>query len=121
MIKLEIAGVHTDVSPKLKKYVFKKIGRMDRYLPRKVRESAHAQVKLKEVQSKRTQKQYTCEVILKLPHDTITISETTMNIFAAVDIVETKLKNQIKKYKEKNDRKRIGRRIIRKLRINKRR
>jgi putative sigma-54 modulation protein len=117
---MEISGVHTEVSPKLRKYVTKKLGRMDRFLPKKSREAAHLEVKLKELQAK-SRKQFTCEVILHLPHDTITIAETTVNIFAAVDIVETKLKNQIKRYKEKNSRRALGRRLIRKIRINKNR
>jgi ribosome-associated translation inhibitor RaiA len=36
-----------------------------------------------------------------LPNENIAIHESTVNMFAAVDIVETKLKNQLKKYKEK--------------------
>lgn len=112
---MEIAGVHMDVEPKLKKYVTKKIGAMDKYIPRHARESAHLEVKLKEENIK-TKKQYTCEVILFLPHDTITISETTMNIFAAVDIIETKLKNQIRKYKETHTNKRLPGKIAAKIR-----
>ncbi len=113
--KLEIAGVHMDIEPKLKKYVTKKMAAMDKYIPRHARESAHLEVKLKEQRAK-DKNQFTCEVILYLPHDTLTISETTMNIFAAVDIVETKLKNQIRKYKGTHARKRIPARIAAKIR-----
>lgn len=113
--KLEIAGIHMEVTPELHKYVTKKIGHMDRYMSRHARESAHASVKLKEATIK-TKKQCTCEVILHVPHDTITIQETTMNMYAAIDIVETKLKNQLKRYKEKHSKKRLTRRIISKIR-----
>lgn len=113
--KMEISGVHMKVEPKLKKYVTKKMGAMDKYMPRHARESAHLEVKLKEAKIKE-KKEYTCEVVLFLPHDTIRIAETTMNIFAAVDITETKLKNQIRKYKETHARKRIPGRIIAKFR-----
>jgi putative sigma-54 modulation protein len=99
--KMEIEGIHTEVSEDLRKYVTRKIGKLDKYMPRHARESAHAEVKLKEVTSKK-KNQYTCEVILHLPHENIMTKETTLNIFAAVDIVETKLKNQLKKYKEKH-------------------
>lgn len=98
--KLEIVGVHTDVNDDLRKYVSKKIGRLDKYMSRHVRESVHVEVKLKEENTKKTQ--YTCEVIMHLPQENITTKETTINMFAAVDIVETKLKNQLKKYKEKH-------------------
>lgn len=113
--KMEIAGVHMDVEPKLKKYVTKKMGAMDKYIPRHARESAHLEVKLKEGKLDH-KKQYTCEVILYLPHDTITISETTVNIFAAVDIIETKLKNQIRKYKQTHANRRIPGKIAAKIR-----
>ncbi len=98
-LKLEINAIHTDVSDDLKKYITKKIGRLDRFLSRRARESSRGEVKLKQSKNK-GKKQHTCEVVLHLPHETITVSETTINMFAAVDIVETKLKNQLKKYKE---------------------
>lgn len=113
--KMEISGIHTTVTDELKKYINKKIGRMDRYLPKKAKASAHAEVQLKEAIIK-NKKECTCEVILHLPHDTITIKETTLNMFAAVDIVETKLKNQIKKYKEKHGFARVPRRLLTKIR-----
>lgn len=115
---MEIAGVHMKVEPKLNKYVTKKIGGMDKYMPRHARQSAHIEVKLKENKIK-TKSEYTCEVILYLPHDTIRIAETTMNIYAAVDIIETKLKNQIRKYKETHARKRIPARITARFRSRK--
>lgn len=98
--RIDIVGVHTDVSDDLRKYITKKIGRLDKYMSRHVRESVHLEVKLKEENTKKTQ--YTCEVIIHLPQEIITTKETTINMFAAVDIVETKLKNQLKKYKEKH-------------------
>jgi putative sigma-54 modulation protein len=113
--KLEITGVHMDVDKKLHDYVTKKIGKLDHYMSRHVRESAHAEVFLKEAKIK-AKKQLTCEVVLYLPKGTLTTKETTMNIFAAVDIVEAKLKNQLKKYKETHSSLRIHRRVILRLR-----
>ena len=81
--KLEIDGVHMDVGEDLRKYVHKKIGRLDRYIPKVARTSAHAEVKLKEGKAKNKQIR-TCEVIMHLPQETITISETTINMFAAL-------------------------------------
>ncbi|HTE58491.1 MAG TPA: ribosome-associated translation inhibitor RaiA [Verrucomicrobiae bacterium] len=113
--KLEITGVHMDVDKKLHDYVTKKIGKLDHYMSRHVRESAHAEVFLKEAKIK-TKKELTCEVVLHLPKDTLATKETTMNIFAAVDIVEAKLKNQLKKYKETRSNLRIHRRVLARLR-----
>lgn len=127
--KLEITGVHTKVDKKLHDYITKKIGKLDRYMSRHVRESVHAEIFIKEITVKGKPKggkqpargtvgsrEHTCEVILHLPKDTITTKETTMNIFAAVDIVEAKLKNQLRKYKEMHDSSRIHRRVLARLR-----
>jgi ribosomal subunit interface protein len=113
--KLEINGVHTVATDELKKYIIRKIGRLDRYIPRSIRESAHAEVFLKEGNAKDKNK-CTCEVVLTLPHDRITIKESTMNMFAAVDIVEVKLRNQLKKYKETHYSARLHRRLFARLR-----
>lgn len=117
MIKLEINGVHTDLDAKIKKYVTAKINKVEKYLPRHARESAHAEVFLKERKVK-AKKECTCEVVLHLPKDTIRIEETTMNMYAAVDIVEAKLKNQLKKYKETHSSLRIHKRVLAKFRRN---
>lgn len=97
--KIEINGVHLTVDENLRKYINKKIGRLDKYVSSHNRESAHAQVHLKEAKAD-GKKQCTCEVILHLPHDNITARESTLNMYAAVDIVEAKLKQQIQKHKD---------------------
>ncbi len=114
--KLEISGVHLKVDPKLHEYVTKKIGKLDQYMSRHSRQSAHAQVMLKESKAK-DKKQATCEVILHLPKEVMATKETTMNMFAAVDIVEAKLKNQLKKYKDVHERPyHLRRRVLARLR-----
>lgn len=112
--KLEISGHHTEVTEDLQKYIKRKIGRLDRYISRHNRESAHAEVILSEVKAK-DKKENVCEVIMYLPHEVITIKEATVNMFAAVDIVEARLKNQLKKYKEKHDIPRLHRRMLNRL------
>ena len=112
--KIEIAGIHTEVTEDLHKYIVKKISKLDQYLPTSARESAHAEVKLKE-QTVKSRVECTCEVILYLPKATITTKETTVNMFAAIDVVEEKLKNQIKKYKQKHASGQIRHRILARL------
>jgi putative sigma-54 modulation protein len=114
--KMEVAAIHTDLDEDLKKYINKKIGRMDRFVPKKARESAHVEIKLSETKPKSKQKQYTCEAVLFLPGETITTKETTINMYAAIDIVETKLKNQLKKYKDKHTDHSVPRRLLNKVR-----
>lgn len=108
--KLEISSVHADVNDELHKYVVKKIGRLDQYMNRHVRQSVHAEVKLKGSTVKKRQ-QFTCEAIVHLPHEILATHETTLNYYAAVDIVEAKLKNQLKKYKDKHT-PRLHRRLL---------
>lgn len=97
--KFEIQGVHAMVNDKLRAYVTKKIGGLDRYVSRHSRESAHAEVHLKETTAKGGDR-CRCEVTLYLPHQTIIVKESALNMYAAVDIVEAKLKQQLQKYKD---------------------
>jgi ribosomal subunit interface protein len=89
------------VDPALQKYIEKKIGKLGRYLPRKVRAATRADVKLREQKGK-GEKKCTCEVVLHIPKMPLTAVETTVNMYAAVDIVEAKLKNRLKRHKEKH-------------------
>lgn len=109
--KIEINGIHTEVTEDLHKYISKKIGKLDQYMSPHARQSAHAEVKLKEQKSKQ-RVSCTCEVIMHLPKETIATKETTVNMFAAVDVVEEKLKNQLTKYKQKHGSGRLHHRIL---------
>lgn len=99
--KFELSATHLELDERLKKYVTKKLANVDKYLNRHARPSAHLEVRLKEHKAK-GQKQSVCDVLLHLPHDTIKIQESTQNIFASIDIVEAKLKQQIRTYKERH-------------------
>lgn len=113
--QLEIDGVHMTVGNDLRRYVNKKIGGLEKYIPRHARKSAHVEVKLKEGKNK-TRNERTCEVIVHLPGEVFAVSETTINMFAAVDIVEEKLKNLMHKYKEKHASPKLRQRLMARLR-----
>lgn len=114
MLRLDISGVHLNVDDKLNKYVQRKIGRLDRYLPKGALESAHGKVVLSEGNGK-SNNRFTCEAILSLPKHQVTAKESTINIYAAVDIVEAKLKSQLQRYKTKAKPDKRARRFIRHL------
>lgn len=97
--KFEVHAVHATMDDKLHAYVNKKIGGLDRYISRHSRVSAHADVHLKEGKAK-NHNNSTCEVTLHLPHQSIIIKESALNMYAAVDIAEVKIKQQLQKYKE---------------------
>ena len=98
--KFEVHGVHTSVDKKLRAYATKKIGSLDRYVSRHARDSAHADVHLKKEAKAKDHNHCRCEVTVYLPQDTIVVKETGLNMYAAVDIAEVKLKQQLQKYKE---------------------
>jgi putative sigma-54 modulation protein len=82
-----------------KKYVRKKIGSLDRLVPRHARKSIHAEVKMSEINQSHGNK-YEVEVVLHVPDKVITAKDTTLNVLAATDIVEAKVANQLRKYKQ---------------------
>ena len=96
---IDIAGVKYTVDETTKRYVMRKIARLDRYLPRHARKSVTADVKLKQVNRDHGNK-YEAEVILNVPNNRLTAKDSTVNMLAAVDIVEAKLMSQLRKYKE---------------------
>ena len=113
---MEITGKKINLTPELQKYITRKIGKLDKYLPRQAKESAHSEVVMKESTKGKGKKTYTCEVILRVPQETITVSQSTINPFAAVDIAEDTLKNRIRKYKEKHGTQRLHKRVLAKMR-----
>ena len=99
---IEITGVgNYTPDDSTKKYVMKKIGGLDRLAPRHARKSMHAEVRLAEVNRDNGNK-YEVDVIMSVPDKRLRATDSTLNMFAAIDIVEAKLATQIRKYKEEN-------------------
>ncbi len=98
--KFELSATGMDLDADIKKYVNRKIGRLDKYITRHARKSAHAEVKLRQEKNKKNDK-FFAEVILNLPGETLTAKESTLNVYAAIDIVEAKLRSQLRKYNDK--------------------
>lgn len=98
---LTITGIKYELTDTTKKYVEKKVGALDKYLPRHARKSVTADVKINQINNPGGNK-YEVEVILNVPEKVITAKDSTMNVLAAVDIVEAKLVGQLRKYKQAN-------------------
>lgn len=114
MIKLNITGERYELNDKIKDYVNDKIGKLDKYLPKSERQVSHGEVVLTEEDGK-AQNRFTAEVVIRFPHGVVTAKESTINMYAAVDIIEEKVKSQILKHKDKtqnNRRRRRSRRMI---------
>ncbi len=101
MTHIDITGVRYHLDEATKRYVTKKVDRLTRFLPRHARKSAKAEVVLKEVNRANGNK-YECDVVITVPGKKIAAKDTTMNMLAAVDIVEAKLTSQLKKYHDEH-------------------
>ncbi len=102
MIEINISGHGGfDLSDKIKAYANEKIGGLAKYLP-KAAKNARAKVVLSLDKSGREDNQFVCEVIINAPGAVIQSKEATLNMYAAIDIVEAKLKAQILKYKHRH-------------------
>jgi putative sigma-54 modulation protein len=105
MNRIEIKTIHTDITKDTSEYINEKVSKLDNYLSRHARKSVYAEVRLSET-SKSGKQQCTAEASVYLPGEVITAKETTVNMYAAIDIVEEKLKSQLRKYKAANSAKR---------------
>jgi len=108
--RIKVTGIGFEVDDSMRKYVIKRIGRLDRYLPRHARKSVSAEAKLEQVDHDHGNK-YEAEVILIIPGGPITAKDSTGSMFAAIDIVEAKIRSQLMDYKQANIA-HIGRRRI---------
>jgi putative sigma-54 modulation protein len=102
MIKSELTARNFEIDEKMKEYVQQKIGGLEKYLPRRSREEASANIILENDPSGHEDNRYVCEVVVSVGSTTMVSREATVNFYAAIDIVEAKLKAQLAKYKEKN-------------------
>ena len=101
MIKCEIAGRNFEVDNKMRAYVDTKIGGLEKYLPRQIRPLATCNVTLEDDPNGREDNRYVCDAVLTVQGHTMVSREGTVNIYAAIDIVEAKLKAQLMTFKEK--------------------
>ncbi len=84
------------------KYVRKKIGKLDKFFPRSFRDDVKIEVTLKEVNRGHGNK-YEASIAIRGPHGkTFRASDSTLNILAAIDIVEAKLVSTLRSYKSEN-------------------
>jgi len=99
IVEIKLRGMESDV--KVTKYVHKKIGGLEKFVPKVQRKVAVVSVFLEEDPNGREQNRYVCEAIISLVGTKLVAKDATVNIYAAVDIVEAKLKTQLTDYKEK--------------------
>lgn len=111
---IDITSIKYEANQKVQAYVRRKIARLDKYLPKHARQSVTADVKLKQVNRDHGNK-YEAEIIINVPDKRLTAKDSTVNMFAAIDIVEAKLMSQLRKYKQETIAHVGNRRILRRF------
>ncbi|MCL2444645.1 ribosome-associated translation inhibitor RaiA [Candidatus Saccharibacteria bacterium] len=96
--QITVTGINYDVSETTEKYIQRRIGKIDKFIPRHARKSATAKVTVREVNKSHGNK-YEVEVTINLPHKNLNAKDESGNVLAAIDILEAKLAIQAKKYK----------------------
>jgi putative sigma-54 modulation protein len=116
VIKLHITSKDFDMDDSIRAYIERKIGRLDKYFPKNFKD-LEGRVILEVDPSGREDNKFACEVMLETPGPNLEARDATLNMYAAVDIVEAKLKTQIAKFKDKHssDRLRRSKEVIRRI------
>lgn len=97
--KIEISGNKYKIEESFKKYAEKRIGKLDRYLPRGSKKDVIAKIVVTEVDRSHGSK-YEISAAMEIPGGkVIAAKDESSNVFAGVDIIEAKLMGQIRRYK----------------------
>lgn len=102
MIQLQTTGRHYEFDAKILAYIDQKLGKLDRYLPRSARNGLVGEVLLELDESLASDGRCICEVKFEVKGEHMQAKEATVNMYAAIDICEQKLKSQILRYKSKH-------------------
>lgn len=97
--KIEVSGKDFKIEESFRKYVEKRLGKLDRFLPRGSKKDVVTKVIVTEIGKNKGEK-YEISVAMDIPGGkVIAAKDECSNIFAGVDLVEAKLAGQIRRYK----------------------
>lgn len=97
--QIEITGNNYKVDDQLKKYATKRLGKLDRYLPKGSKKDVLVKVVVRGIDKANTNK-YEVSAAMEIPGGkVIAARDETTNVFAGIDIIEAKLMGQIRRYK----------------------
>lgn len=97
--KIDISGSNYKIEEPFKKYVLKRVGKLDRYLPRGNKKDVVAKIVVTEVNRAHGNK-YEISSTLEIPGGkVISAKDECSNVYAGVDILEAKLTGQIRRFK----------------------
>ena len=96
---IELSGNNYKVEEPLNKYAQKRIGKLDRYLPRGFKKNVKAKVVVSEIGRSKGDK-YEISVAMEIPGGKVLAArDECNNVFAGMDLIEAKLLGQIRRYK----------------------
>lgn len=93
-----IRGENIEVTPALREYVEKKVGKLERYFDTPPTADVHVKMSV-------LNNQHIIEVTIPMSQLLLRAEETHTDMYAAIDLVTEKLERQIRKYKTKINRK----------------
>ena len=97
--KIEITGSNYKPTESFKKYATKRIGKLDRYLPKGSKKDVVAKIVVTEVDRSHGNK-YEISAAMEIPGGkVIAAKDGSSNVYAGIDIIEAKLMGQIRRYK----------------------
>ena len=97
--KIDISGSNYKIEEPFKKYTIKRIGKLDRYLPRGNKKDVVAKIVVTEVNRAHGNK-YEISANLEIPGGkVISAKDECSNVYAGIDILEAKLTGQIRRFK----------------------
>lgn len=99
---IEISGNNYKISDSFRKYAAKRIGKLDRYLPRECKKDVIARIVVTEVDRAHGNKYDISAAMEMTGGKVITAKDECSNVFAGIDIIEDKLKGQVRRYKLEN-------------------
>lgn len=97
--KIEVNGRDYKAEEPLRKYVVKRLGKLDKYLPRGSKKDVVVKVIVSSIGKSKGEK-YEIAAAMEIPGGkVIAAKDECSNVFAGVDLLEAKLTGQIRRYK----------------------
>ncbi len=97
-MNFNIRGENIEVTPALRNYVEKKLGRLERYFAEDITSDVYVTMKV-------LRDQHSVEVTIPMTKLLLRAEEKSLDMYASIDLVVEKLERQIRKYKTKVNRK----------------
>ena len=97
--KIDLSGSNYKIDDNFRKYAIKRIGKLDRYLPRGNKKDVVAKIVVTEVDREHNNKYEISAAMEITGGKVIAAKDQCSNVFAGIDLIEAKLTGQIRRYK----------------------